>query len=78
MDFEASGPTLGGKFTTIEGLLTNVGDHLKSLNPFGFGDGFSSSGGKLKGFLDNLDKVFRKTMFVTEIDLFTGPPILFT
>ncbi|XP_031573662.1 zinc finger protein ZPR1-like isoform X2 [Actinia tenebrosa] len=57
LEFEAGGPTLGGKFTTIEGLLSNVGDHLKSINPFGFGDGFSLSGGKLKGFLDNLQKI---------------------
>lgn len=60
LDFEVAGPTLGGRFTTIEGLLSNAGDHLKSVNPFGFGDGFSASGGKLKEFLDKLDKVLKK------------------
>jgi len=57
VDFEVDGPTLGGRFTTIEGLLTNVQDHMKSINPFGLGDAEASSAGAMKSFLDNIEKV---------------------
>lgn len=57
VDFEADGPTLGGRFTTVEGLLTNLRDHMKSINPFGLGDAEGSNAGTMKSFLDKIEEV---------------------
>ncbi|KAL5019450.1 hypothetical protein ScPMuIL_002342 [Solemya velum] len=37
-DFDTEMGTLGGKFTTVEGLLENIIDQLKESNPFFHGD----------------------------------------
>ena len=42
IDFELESGTLGGRFTTIEGLLVNVKDHLSGSNVFSAGDSASS------------------------------------
>lgn len=55
LDFEIQSGTLGGQFTTIEGLLTQVRSQLKETNPFSIGD--TSSGSRLAVFLDKLDEV---------------------
>lgn len=47
--------TLGGKFTTIEGLLQSVKDQLKELHPFSMGDSGSQS--NMSAFLEQLDEV---------------------
>ena len=47
--------TLGGQFTTLEGLLVAVRDQLAGENPFVVGD--SSSTSKLKTFTDKLNEV---------------------
>lgn len=38
LDFDAEMGTLGGKFTTLEGLLENIKDQLSDSNPFFGGD----------------------------------------
>lgn len=55
LDFEVQSATLGGRFTTIEGLLQQVGDQLKESNPFAVGD--SSHNAKLNQFLEKLAEV---------------------
>ena len=55
LDFEVQSGTLGGRFTTIEGILTQIKDQLKASNPLSSGD--SSSGSQLDAFLDKLDQV---------------------
>lgn len=57
LDFQSAAGTLGGRFTTLEGLLCNVKDQLKSLNPFGFGDSPAEFTEKMKTFLSGLDKI---------------------
>lgn len=57
LDFHIAAGTLGGRFTTLEGLLCNIKDQLKSLNPFGFGDSPAEFSAKMKTFITNLDKV---------------------
>ncbi|XP_028401947.1 zinc finger protein ZPR1-like [Dendronephthya gigantea] len=38
LEFELESGTLGGRFTTLEGLLINVKEDLEGQNPFGSGD----------------------------------------
>lgn len=58
LDFETDMGTLGGKFSTVEGLLEDIKGQLKSSNPFFEGDssqpGMSS---KLHKFCDKLDDI---------------------
>ena len=50
--------TLGGRFTTIEGLLNNIKDQLANKNPFFAGNSaMTETKDKLKEFCDKLDKV---------------------
>ena len=50
--------TLGGRFTTVEGLLTNISDQLSNKNPFFAGDSaMAGTKDKLREFCDKLDKV---------------------
>lgn len=52
--------TLGGKFTTLEGLLVNIRDDLQN-NPFLVGDSSQeSTKEKYETFLDKLTKVCGK------------------
>jgi len=58
LDFETEMGTLGGKFTTVEGLLVDVKNQLKESNPFFRGD--SSQPGtynKLAEFCDKMDEI---------------------
>ncbi|KJE91981.1 zinc finger protein [Capsaspora owczarzaki ATCC 30864] len=63
IDFESEAGTLGGRFTTIEGLLQQVKDGLSGDNPFAMGDSAvqqhsgDSFGDKMRTFLERLDKV---------------------
>ena len=50
--------TLGGKFTTVEGILLEIKDMLKESNPFFMGDSSESvQGRKIEAFCDALDEV---------------------
>ncbi|XP_033119636.1 zinc finger protein ZPR1-like [Anneissia japonica] len=58
LDFELCSGTLGGKFTTLEGLLTDIKGQLSMLNTFQLGDSSRMSDNtKMTKFLSQLDKV---------------------
>ena len=55
LDFEVQSGTLGGRFTTIEGLLSQMKENIRQSNPFGVGDSAIQS--KLATFLENISEV---------------------
>ncbi|XP_071957495.1 zinc finger protein ZPR1-like [Antedon mediterranea] len=58
LEFELCSGTLGGKFTTLEGLLTDVKGQLSQINTFKLGDSSQPSDNvKMKEFLEKLDKI---------------------
>ncbi|XP_033758824.1 zinc finger protein ZPR1-like [Pecten maximus] len=63
MEFESDFGTLGGKFTTLEGLIQNVKDHLNGPNSFMQGDSSApEKKSKLQMFCNQLDKVINGEM----------------
>ena len=56
LNFEYAHSSSGGKFTTVEGMLTDIRSQLQKCNPF-VGD--SAKDSKLKEFLDKLTEVCR-------------------
>ncbi|KAK6174949.1 hypothetical protein SNE40_013501 [Patella caerulea] len=56
LELESQMGTLGGKFTTVEGILTNIRDQL-GANPFMTGD--SSTGDKVKKFCEDVDQIIQ-------------------
>lgn len=69
-ELESVSGSLGGKFTTVEGILVVMRDQLKNTNPFSFGDsaqaGSVGLGVKLKELVAKLDKVRRWSSFYVE------------
>jgi len=58
IDLELVEGTLGGRFTTVEGLLVNIKEQLSIINPFLSGDSSQEdSRGKMKEFIKKLDKI---------------------
>lgn len=58
LDFSTGMGTLGGKFTTIEGILLEIKDQLKESNPFFMGDSLESvQGRKIEAFCDALGEI---------------------
>lgn len=58
LNFELGMAAVGGKFTTLEGLLKDIKDLIVSKNPFICGDsGTSDRVEKLKAFGENIDKI---------------------
>lgn len=58
LDFSTGMGTLGGKFTTIEGILLEIKDQLKESNPFFMGDSSESvQGRKIEAFCDALGEI---------------------
>ena len=58
IDLELTPGTLGGRFTTVEGLLRQVQDELAARAPFVRGDSATDdSKSKMDSFLDKLEKV---------------------
>ncbi|XP_070548394.1 zinc finger protein ZPR1-like [Ptychodera flava] len=65
LDFELEAGTLGGKFTTLEGLLTNIKDQLMTSNPFMTGDSSDETEKmKLGDFVKKLERVISGDHFV--------------
>lgn len=65
LEFELGMAALGGKFTTLEGLLKDIKDLIVSKNPFICGDsGSSDRMEKLNEFGETLDKVMAGDMNV--------------
>jgi zinc finger protein len=63
--------TLGGKFTTIEGLLLNVYDELMDKTPFAHGDASTTNPqyGRFKAFMQSLQECLElKRPFTVVID----------
>ena len=56
LDFEVASGTLGGRFTTVEGLLQQTKEQLMASNPFATGD--SSNQQKMTSFIEKLTEVF--------------------
>lgn len=52
LDLELAPGTLGSMYTTVEGLLDKIHDHLYNTNPFGQGDSVQNQ--KLLDFLAKL------------------------
>ncbi|KAM6947256.1 zinc finger protein ZPR1 [Lycodopsis pacificus] len=65
LEFELGMGAVGGKFTTLEGLLTDIKDLVVSKNPFICGDsGVTDQVEKLNAFGEKLDKVMAGEMDV--------------
>lgn len=65
LEFELGMAALGGKFTTLEGLLNDIKDLIVSKNPFICGDsGTSDRVQKLREFGEKLEKVITGEMDV--------------
>lgn len=65
LEFELGMAVLGGKFTTLEGLLKDIKDQIVNKNPFISGDsGLSDKVEKLNEFGKKLDKVIAGEMDV--------------
>lgn len=58
--------SMGGRFTTLEGLLVYVKERLGETNPFAFGDS-AGKATKLKELVDKIDSVINNKRFVTVI-----------
>lgn len=69
LDFVTHAGTLGGRFTTLEGLLTNIKEQLQSVNPFGFGDSPALFNSQMKTFLTGIDKIISGEELGVEIIL---------
>jgi C4-type Zn-finger protein len=68
--------SLGGFFTSVEGLLAKVKSHLVEGNPFGSGDSATkhhseeeSAGAKFRAFMARLDDVVEGRVFPFTIKL---------
>ncbi|XP_041373546.1 zinc finger protein ZPR1-like [Gigantopelta aegis] len=58
LDFETGSGTLGGKFSTVEGLLIDIKTQLRDLNPFFHGDSSQPDlVTKLEIFCQKIDKI---------------------
>lgn len=58
LEFETEMGTLGGKFTTVEGLIENIRDQLKEDNPFMTGDSSRPlEAGLMKDFCTKLHQI---------------------
>lgn len=66
LELELAHTSLGGKFTTLEGLFVNFKEQLGTINPFAFGDSANKKS-KMKELLTKVDQVIAGELFVTVI-----------
>lgn len=66
LDLELRHSSMGGKFTTLEGLVINMKDELGKVNPFIMGDSASKEN-KMKSIIDKLNQIANGELFVTLI-----------
>nr|CAG4643983.1 EOG090X06TU [Lepidurus arcticus] len=65
LDFEVGSATLGGRFTTIEGLLTSIKEQLVGKNPLVSGDSAKSDvKQRLEEFGEKIDSILASKMTV--------------
>jgi len=68
LEFEIRSGTIGGKFTTVEGLLVNFKEQMQTLHPFAIGDSSSQDEkGKFNEFIEKLEKAIRGEIEITLI-----------
>lgn len=68
LELEVGAAALGGRYTTVEGLLTNVKEQLSESNPLLSGDSASpEKKQQMEMFLSKLDEVINATRTVTLI-----------
>lgn len=66
---------LGGRFTTLEGLLQNIKEQLLEVNPFVTGDSAHNvTVGRMKSFAEKLDEV----VFISEYGTLLFPRYLWS
>ncbi|XP_065055965.1 zinc finger protein ZPR1-like [Rhopilema esculentum] len=66
LDFEVGSGSIGGRFTTVEGLLTSIKEQLETSCPFFTGDSaVSDSKQQMKEFVGKLDQIIQGENFVT-------------
>jgi len=63
-EIEINSMSMGGKFTTLEGLLVNVREQIGKINPFAFGDS-SEKENTIKGLVEKLDKIISGEVYTT-------------
>ncbi len=73
IDLELTSGTLGGKFTTIEGILTEIRSELGDKTPFQQGDG--AVGDRKAMFATFLNKLQALTTFTTEWTIILDDPM---
>ena len=74
IDLELTTGTLGGRFTTVEGLLSQVKEELESRAGFSTGDSATNEQkNQFKNFLERLDKVL--TMEINPVTLILDDPL---
>ena len=65
LELELVSGSLGGRFTTVEGLLNQVKEQMETINPFAFGDSSSSkSADKMKEVIGGIDDILTKERHV--------------
>ena len=65
LELELTSGSLGGRFTTIEGLLQQVKEQMESINPFAFGDSSSEkSANKMAEVINGIDEILTKERHV--------------
>ena len=67
LEVELTCGSLGGRFTTIEGLLHQIKDQLESINPFSFGDSKTpsdKSGGAMSGVIQGIQNIIDHKILV--------------
>eukprot|EP00033_Pygsuia_biforma_P000707 GCRY01000828.1.p1 GENE.GCRY01000828.1~~GCRY01000828.1.p1 ORF type:complete len:438 (-),score=84.98 GCRY01000828.1:36-1349(-) len=69
IELELEMGTLGGKFSTIEGLLSNIKDQLVEANPFGAGDSSAANAEQtsFRKLITNIDSIIQGEKLVTII-----------
>lgn len=66
LGLQLSYSSMGGRFTTLEGLLVNIKEDMGRIMPFQSGDSAYAGGAQtMKTLKDNLDKVIAGEKFVT-------------
>ena len=61
LELELESGTLGGQFTTVEGILTQIKDQLSTSHPFVLGDSCEPES-KMKKFIEELNEVMEHVL----------------
>ena len=67
LDLSMTSGCLGGRFTTVEGLLEQVKEQLMSINPFSFGDSGVENSNDMKNVVGGLESIIKGEKLVSII-----------